>query len=275
MRIGKFTVEPVLDGYANFGVDIEYPEMAASRWEPWRHLLADGTDVVNQLGGYLVRSDDFLALIDLGFGPSKVEYWHAGEFLNSLEALGVKPEEITDIFFTHLHFDHIGWASVDGKPVFPNATYRCHEADWQHFVSVGHEERPEESGYPEEMSAKNKLGPVSGQIALWSESGPVLPGLSVWATPGHSPGTTVVKIESEGESAFFIGDVAHHQAELVEPDWQGVADDDIYLARQSRQAVARELATTGTPFLAAHFRDFEWGNVVETESGLTWKALSA
>ncbi|MBB6407180.1 MBL fold metallo-hydrolase [Arthrobacter sp. AZCC_0090] len=271
MQIGRVTVDSVLDGYMAIGREIEYPDMAASRWEPWVHLLGnDGKDVVNQLGGYLVRSDDYVALIDTGFGPSKVENWHAGELLNSLAALGITPEDITDVFFTHLHFDHIGWASVDGKPVFPHANYRCHVRDWEHFVSVGHAERIEESGFPDEMSAENKLRPIEHLLKTWPGTGEILPGLSAWATPGHSPGTTVIRLDSEGESALFIGDVAHHQAELCEPDWQGVADDDVALARQSRQAVAQSLAETGIPFVAAHFRDFEWGNVIADGSKFGW-----
>ena len=47
---------------------------------------------------------------------------------------GVQPDDVTDVLFTHLHFDHVGWATQQGRVVFPNATYRCDERDWAHFV---------------------------------------------------------------------------------------------------------------------------------------------
>ncbi|MCU1512916.1 MAG: beta-lactamase domain protein, partial [Microbacteriaceae bacterium] len=230
MKIGKMTVDVVVDGQLAIAKEFEYPEMSEESWKPYYGMLAEnGTKVVNELGGYLVRSDDFTALVDLGFGPADVPEangikWYSGKFLDSLRALGVEPEDVTDIFFSHLHFDHIGWASVEGKPVFPNATYRCDQHDWDHFTDPSHVPNPEEEVFPEEMRAANKLGPIKGQLKTWSESGEILPGFSVIRTPGHSPGTTVFKIESDGESAYFIGDVAHHQAELVEDRWQGVSD---------------------------------------------------
>jgi len=59
--------------------------------------------------------------------------FQGGAMLNNLAALGVQPEQVTDVIFTHLHFDHVGWASADGVRVFPNAVYRCDARDWEHF----------------------------------------------------------------------------------------------------------------------------------------------
>ena len=41
---------------------------------------------------------------------------------------------MTHVVFTHLHFDHVGWATQKGRVVFPIATYRVHADDWAHFV---------------------------------------------------------------------------------------------------------------------------------------------
>ena len=48
-------------------------------------------------------------------------------------ALGLAPADITDVVLTHLHFDHIGWASVDRTPYFPNASYWIAQDDLDHF----------------------------------------------------------------------------------------------------------------------------------------------
>ena len=78
---------------------------------------------------------DRIALVDLGLGHNDMMGTTGGAMLDSLGTYGLRPEDITDVVFTHLHLDHIGWTSLDGKPVFPNATYRCDVADWQHWLS--------------------------------------------------------------------------------------------------------------------------------------------
>lgn len=272
MKVGALTVDVVRDGQFLCPIDFEYPETDEARWEPWRHLLHDGNKVVNEFGGFLVRGGDRLILVDLGFGPAEVPEWRSGELLHSLSELGVSPEDITDVVFTHLHFDHIGWASVGGDVTFPNATYHCDEKDWPHFM-VGYEPRPEELTFPEEMLPVNKLAPVAERMEMWSGGGEVLPGIEVIPTPGHSPGHCSIRVTSEGEALILAGDIAHHQAEFIESGWEGVADLDPDLARQSRYDLKAYLADTGTPFAAAHFRDFEIGRVIRTDSGYAWEPL--
>jgi len=280
MKVGAFTIDAVRDGQLVIAKEFEYPEMPEERWQPWQHLLVDGAKVTNELGGYLVRGNGIVALMDIGFGPADVPEeggikWEAGAFLDSLRALGVQPEEVTDIFFSHLHYDHIGWASVDGRSVFPNATLRCDQADWDHFTHPDHVPNPEEAAFPPEMRPRNKLAPVEKQLQTWSADGEVLPGFTVIRRPGHSPGTTAVRLDSEGESVFFIGDIAHHQAELIEPDWQGVSDFDVELGRKARKDTREQLADSGAPFVAAHFLGFSWGRVVRSaDGGFAWEPYS-
>jgi glyoxylase-like metal-dependent hydrolase (beta-lactamase superfamily II) len=280
VQIGEVTVDPVLDG--EFAIDraIPYPDVAAERWAAYENLLRDGVQVVNQLGGYLIRSDDRVVLVDLGFGPARVPTWRAGRFLDSLKQLDVTPDDVTDVLFTHLHFDHIGWAAVDGDPVFPHATHRCHERDWAYFTGPDYVDRPElfgpEAGlteFPAQMRTGAKLGAISHLIERWSGRIPILPGLEVVECPGHTPGTTAILLSSEGESVMFIGDVAHHQAELVEPDWGFAADMAPDEAGASRRRLLSELAATGAVIAGAHFRDFALGRVVRTGTAFAWEPL--
>jgi glyoxylase-like metal-dependent hydrolase (beta-lactamase superfamily II) len=270
MKVGELTVDAVRDGRFACPIEFEYPDEDPARFEAYRHLLEGGTDVVNELGGFLIRGAGRVVLVDLGFGPAKAEGWDAGEFMHSLDALGVKPEDVTDVVFTHLHFDHIGWTSVGGQIMFPNATHHAPAADWPHFT-VDYEPRPEELEFPDEMLPENKLAPIADSIVLWSEPGEIIPGVEVISTPGHTPGHSGLIISSNGESVLLAGDIAHHQAEFVEEGWQGVADIDEDMARRSRRALAERLAESGMPFVAAHFRNSEWGRVVRTGSGYAWE----
>ena len=111
------------------------------------------------LGGFLVRDErsDRVVLVDAGVGNITAGPFVGGELLRSLAALGVQPEDVTDVLFTHLHFDHVGWATQQGEIVFPNATYRCDERDWSHFVGP-------------DPGATKKLEPIVG---VGAESAPL------------------------------------------------------------------------------------------------------
>lgn len=282
MQIGNVTVSPVLDG--EFAIDraIPYPDVTPDRWTAYEYLLRDGSQVVNQLGGYLIRSDDRVVLVDLGFGPTQVPTWRSGEFLNSLKQLDVTPDDVTDVLFTHLHFDHIGWAAVNGDPVFAHAIHRCHERDWAYFTGPDHVDMPELFGpaaglstFPAEMRTQAKLGPISHLVERWSGRMPILPGLEVIECPGHTPGTTAIRLAAEGESIVFIGDIAHHQAELVEPDWAFAADMDPDQAQSSRDELLPELADNGPVIAGAHFQNFAMGRVLRSGPGFAWAPLGS
>ena len=119
-------------------------------------------------------------LVDAGMGPGTILGIECGAMLENLGALGLTPSDITDVVFTHLHIDHVGWAVHEEQPVFTNATLRCSQADWDHFM-VEH---------PDEVTAH--LEPVRDRFETWAGSVPILPGLDVMAAPGHTPGSTVV-----------------------------------------------------------------------------------
>jgi len=74
-------------------------------------------------------------VLDTGIGSKPIYPWLGGGFRSSLLSKGVTPEDVTDVVFSHLHLDHIGWAAQHGKPFFSNATYRCDRRDWDFFVS--------------------------------------------------------------------------------------------------------------------------------------------
>src|SRR5436190_21034656 len=149
------------------------------------------------LGGFLLRSGDRVAVIDAGIGPdSPMPFMQGGRFLDSLAAHGVGPGDVTDVIFTHLHFDHIGWASRDGKAVFPNASYRCDQRDWDYFVTA---EPSGDAGPAAALgpgSGRPLLEPIASQLEPWDGSATLLPGLDVRLAAGHTPGSGVLVVSS-------------------------------------------------------------------------------
>jgi glyoxylase-like metal-dependent hydrolase (beta-lactamase superfamily II) len=268
MLVGEIEVTPVNDGYMDIPVNLFFPKTSEEDWAPHRQFLTEGGKLRCDVGGFLVRSGDRLALVDAGFGSPAVAPF--GVFLDNLQALGVSPSDITDLVFTHLHFDHVGWASTEGQAVFPNATYRCHAADWGFFLDPDMPEVQTGRILGAVLTPAERLEPVADRFEMWDGDATLLPGLDVRDAPGHTPGSAVVVLSSGDNRAVLLGDVVHCPAELLEPDWQTVSDVDRDLARRTRQAWADELAGTRVPAAAAHFPEMRFGRLLPGQGRRQW-----
>jgi glyoxylase-like metal-dependent hydrolase (beta-lactamase superfamily II) len=267
MKIGDIEILPVFDG-----VGKEVAAEVLTRpgvGDPWVCHAAEDTGLDAHgvlhldLGGFLVRTGDRVVLVDAGVGTINNEKYAGGGFLDGLRAHGVAPADVTDVVFTHLHFDHVGWATKKGEVVFPNATYRVHADDWAHFV-----ESPEA-----DAGAVRKLSPLTGRLEPFTADGPLAPGLDARHTPGHTPGSTVYVVSSGAERALLLGDVVHSVVELAEPDWEAVFDVDPVAARAARNVLADEVADTTDLVVGAHFPGLRFGRVVTAEGGRTFRSL--
>jgi glyoxylase-like metal-dependent hydrolase (beta-lactamase superfamily II) len=257
MKVGDIEIEPIMDGSAVMPVTQAYEAMSEESWLPHRQLLTQRGQLEIALGGFLVRSGDRLVLVDTGVGMVNLDPFKGGLLIESLAAVGVQPEDITDVILTHLHFDHVGWTTRKGDVVFKQAAYRCDRRDWEHFVGP-------------DPGATKKLSPLESRLSLFDESGPLLPGIDVQSAPGHTPGSTIVVVSSGAERAMLLGDVVHCPVELLDDEWAGMSDVDPALAKRTRNALARELEGTDIPIAAAHFPGLQFGRLLVGEGKRQW-----
>jgi glyoxylase-like metal-dependent hydrolase (beta-lactamase superfamily II) len=262
MRVGALEVLPVFDGYGHEAARdvLTVPGATGDPWACHTDQLDGNGNLEFTLGGFLLRTGDRTVLLDAGAGMIKTSKYQGGSLLDSLRFLGTGPADITDVVFTHLHFDHVGWATRKREIVFPNATYRVHQADWDHFVDAP-------DAHP---GAVRKLSPLTGRLAPFTSDTTLAPGLDARHTPGHTPGSTVYVISSEGERAVLIGDVAHSIVELTEPDWEAVFDVDPAAARAARSALADELTDSPDLIAAAHFPGLRFGRLITVSGRRRW-----
>jgi glyoxylase-like metal-dependent hydrolase (beta-lactamase superfamily II) len=271
MRLGDIQVDGVIDGIAR-AVPSEAFRWGAGEgtgrglddddWAPHRQFLADDGMLEIALGAFLVRTGDRVVLVDAGIGVFDRGVFKGGALLESMRELGTTPDDVTDVVFTHLHFDHTGWATQDGRPVFANATYRCDVADWTHFV-------------PGDERATRKLAPIEDRLETWDSDGPLLPGIDVRRAPGHTPGSTILVLSSGPSRALLLGDVVHCPVELLDDEWATIGDVDPVLAKRTRTALARELESSDIPVAAAHFPGLAFGRLLATERSRTWMVQPA
>lgn len=286
-----------------------FPEQGTPRWQELHGMLGPDGLIESAIGAFLVRTADRVVLVDAGAGQAIPGGYHAptidaddpadpvgaalrqrgattdmirlaaanfgrvrlsqGDLPASLAALGVHAADVTDLVFTHLHFDHIGWASADGAAHFPNAAVHCAAADLDHFLADPHEELMTSLVYGA-LRASERLAPVLDRIETWSTDGPLLPGVDVRLAPGHTPGSSVIVIADGHARALLLGDLVHCPLELTDDDFNLLVDHDQALADRTRAAWAKELEQTGTPAAAAHFPGLRFGRLLPSQPARRW-----
>lgn len=195
-----------VDGGAAFGV---VPKVV---WQKRYPCNADNYCKV-QMRCLLVDTCERKILIDTGTGDKQLEYlkYYGFEgvinFDVELAKIGLNASEITDVVFTHLHFDHCGGATrynADKSAVelvFPNATHWVGEAQWNNFLNPN--VREGDSYFKENMM------PVfeAGKLKLVTETTAVCPQLEVRVFNGHTFGQLVSYITIADKTLIYCGDV--------------------------------------------------------------------
>ncbi|WP_430972486.1 MBL fold metallo-hydrolase [Sunxiuqinia rutila] len=160
----------------------------------------------------LVKQGDRNILIEAGVGnhyPEKVRQNNGHEetdvLAQSLQQQGLSTDDITDVVFTHLHWDHCNGAVLkEGgrlQLVFPNATHWCSQRQWEHVPQAS--VREQAAFYPEILNfLKNE-----GNLQLVEQEGELFPGFSVRLFDGHTPGQLIPLVESDGKTYVYTADL--------------------------------------------------------------------
>ena len=188
----------------------------------------------------------------------------------SLQAAGIEPGDITDILLTHIHGDHSGGLTVDGKRVFPAATVHVSRAEAGYWLSAANMEKSPEYFRPMFVKGQQSLAPygAADKIALFEAGQPVLPGITAIAAPGHTPGHTCYLLESQGEKLLFWGDTVHvAEAQFPLPDTAIEYDLDPQAAIRQRQQLFAQAADRGLLVAGAHISFPGIGHVAKAAHG--------
>ncbi len=264
MRAGDWEVTALVDGWGREpGREVLIrPGPEGDPWQAHAALLHEGGWLTLTLGSFLLRGAGRLLLVDLGAGRIDNGRYRGGGLLTRLREQGVTPEQVTDVVFTHLHFDHVGWVTQQGEVQFPRARHHVHPADWEYFVT-------DPKALP---GGVRKLRPVESLVAFAQDREEVAPGVRLHLTPGHTPGHCVVEVSGNASSVWLLGDVAHCPFELEEPGWRFVFDHEGAEAERSRAGLVERLAGSGDLLYGAHFPDLRPGRLERAEAGARWVA---
>jgi glyoxylase-like metal-dependent hydrolase (beta-lactamase superfamily II) len=216
-----------------------------------------------------IDSGDHKILVDTGCGD-KFQGTDTGKLANNLKAAGVRCDDIDIIIFTHGHLDHAaGTLDKSGKAVFPKARYIVAKKEWQCWEDK--KERPELQMLF--TAARQDLLSIPEKFHLANEGEEILPGIVLTTAPGHTPGSSILHICSNGEKLTCIGDLIHSAKEFSCPDYYDFLDIDPEKAIQSRTEVLSKLAKSGEMAFICHFPFPGLGYLVKKSDVLDWQPL--
>lgn len=219
---------------------------------------------------FLVKTGRHTILIDSCIGNDKERptrpqfHQRQSPFIADLAGAGVSVEDIDYVMCTHLHWDHVGWNTRldNGRwvPTFPNARYIMARREFEHWQAV--QQRGEDS--PHRLAFEDSVLPVvqTGQSVLVEDDYAFEDGLWFESAPGHTPGNVVIHARSQDDRAVFLGDVVHHQYQLMAPEWSTLACTDPVLSRETRMRLVEAYAETGMRLLPGHFPAPTTGRIV-------------
>jgi glyoxylase-like metal-dependent hydrolase (beta-lactamase superfamily II) len=223
----------------------------------------------------LVDSGEKKILIETGIGnlfPEKhlqnngVENWEILE--ESLNQSGYSVEEITDIFFTHLHWDHCTGAvkSNNGKlqSVFPNANYWCSKSQWEHAkISNARERAAYQAGVLEFLMSTGKLNLVENEGELFHN-------IEVRFYDGHTPGQMIPFIHAENKTIVYMADLIPTAANIPLL-WLAAYDLYPVKALEEKENFLEEATKNGYILFFEHDFYTECATVIKTPKGFTEK----
>jgi glyoxylase-like metal-dependent hydrolase (beta-lactamase superfamily II) len=203
---------------------------------------------------------------DRDYGPNPYLQIFNGlhtSFLDDLDAVGFGRDDVDVVVCTHLHPDHVGWNTVlvDGtwEPTFRRARYVLSRPDVDHWRTM------EGAHNPWAVA----IQPVedTGQLDAVDAPHAVSASVSLFATPGHTPGHVSVALTSGPARAVITGDMVHSPVQLVEPDWTYRHDTDATRAAQSVRELLDAVGDTDTLVLGTHFPAPTGGHLRSTTTG--------
>ncbi len=277
IRIGDVTVHPLVQ--LHYRVDPERFFPGIGGWSIdedgwyWRAPYLDSGALVIDMGGFLVRTRDRVILIDAGVGNGKTRpnpsfHRRDDDWLGLLPQVGVAVEDVDTVLFTHLHVDHVGFATTwsDGRwvPTFPNARYHTTAAEWAYWTSPA--AAPEFDRLGDYVSDSIRPLQTAGVLELSAPDLVVSDEVRLVPAFGHTPGNVCVEVRSQGMRAVFAGDMIHHPLQLAFPH----RSTDYCIDDQAATAARRELLHSMGPrdlLFPAHFAEAVPGRVRTDAAG--------
>lgn len=268
VMVGDFEVTALSDGTADLPVDTLLTNTTKAQVDQALKKSFLSSPLQTSVNAFLINTGTKLVLVDTGsgnlFGPT------LGNLLKSLKASGYEPEQVDEVYITHMHPDHVGGLATDGKLNFPNAVVRADQHDADYWLSAETLAKADEGSKGFIQGAQAMLGPYvkAGKFKPFTGDTDLVPGVKAHAAYGHTPGHTVYVVESNGQKLVLWGDLMHVAAlQFPNPSITIKFDSDSKAAMAARKTAFAEAAKGGYLVGAAHLPFPGLGHLVAAGKG--------
>jgi glyoxylase-like metal-dependent hydrolase (beta-lactamase superfamily II) len=253
MLLGNFEIVALSDGTVPLDMSKLLTNTTPVRVDELlkRSFLAN--PVETSVNAFLVNTGTKLVLIDTGsgnlFGPT------LGNVVSNLKAAGYQPEQVDEVYITHMHPDHVGGLIAGDKIAFPNAIVRADQREADFWLGQANMDAAPEAAKGFFKGAMASLNPyvAAGKFKPFDGSGDLAPGIKAVSTYGHTRGHTMYVVESKGQKLALLGDLMHVAAvQFVNPAVTIQFDTDPKMAAVQRRKAYADGAKHGFWLAAAH-----------------------
>ncbi len=271
MKLGDFEITALTDGTlmvpaSKILTNVGPPELQQALA---RAFLKE--PVPTSVNGFLVNTGAKLVLIDTGTG--ELTDPKIGNLVANLRASGYQPEQVDEVYITHMHGDHIGGLSVDGRAVFANAIVRADKREADYWLSPENLKAADKDSKARFEGAQKDLAPyvAAGRFKTFDGATNLIAGVRSLPCYGHTPGHSMYVVESKGEKLLLWGDLMHVAAvQFPNPAVAIRFDSDSKQAVAERQKVFADAAKEGYWIGAAHIAFPGLGHVGKLGDAYAW-----
>ena len=268
IALGAKRIETLSDGHLTLPQEFVFGGLDPEALQPLlqRHGIGAGP-LTPEVNVTLLRDEGRVVLFDAGSGPGFQD--SAGKLPMALEAIGVAPEEVTHVVFTHCHPDHL-WGVLDDfdDVLFPEAVFLMGQGEWDYWydpdtaASIGSSRAAMAAG------ARRRMEVLEDRVQLFADGTEILPGVAARATRGHTPGHMSFEIRSSSESVLILGDaIGNDHVSFAEPTWPVGSDQDPQTAAATRLRLLDQLASEQMRLIGYHLPGGGIGRAERSGSG--------
>ncbi|MGR9398937.1 MBL fold metallo-hydrolase [Rhizobium leguminosarum] len=268
IRIGRFTVTALTDGYADMPYDY-FPGRSAPEVEraASAQFTARPSGVRFLFNQYLVEDGERRILIDAGAAGS---IGQTGQLPQALAALGLKPDKIDAVIVTHMHQDHMGGLVLGGKNNYPEAELYIDRRDITHWTDPA-----KRSGAPEYLQTSFKMAEevvrLYPRLQAIDGEREIMRGVSIVDLTGHTPGHIGVRVEDGGKSMIMVSDMIFPVVHPAATDVFFLFEQDRAAAKAMRDRFFPRAASEGALIAATHMPFPGLGRVVADHGEMRWQ----
>jgi glyoxylase-like metal-dependent hydrolase (beta-lactamase superfamily II) len=271
MQLGDFEVTALNDGTVELPVDKLLTNVQPATLQSLLARAYLKPPVETSVNGYLVNTGSKLILIDTGaaglFGPT------LGKLVANLKASGYQPEQVDEIYITHMHPDHVGGLMAGDKPAFPNAVVRADTREGGFWLTPANMDAApaDAKGFFQGAMASLNAYVVAGKLKPFDGETELVPGIKAIPARGHTPGHTIYAVESQGNKMVVWGDLMHVAAvQFAMPSVTIAFDIDTKAAKPQREKNYADAAKKGYYVAVAHVAFPGIGKLRADGKGYAW-----